>query len=248
MDKMHIGCCGFPVARATYFQQFDVVEIQSTFYKLPRPQTAQKWKEQAPPDFRFTMKAWQGITHLATSPTYRRAKLNWDARRLSQLGHFQNTDEVKKAWQATAEIARILQAKVIVFQCPPNFKQTEQSIKNLTQFFRSIDPENFILAIEFRADWQPKTIKQLCAQFHLVHIMDPFKELPGTEGLRYFRLHGSPPGPKMYRYRYSDADLQFLKRMAFEEQSAESYFMFNNMTMLEDALRFKKLMEKLHVN
>jgi len=58
----HIGCCGFQVSRQKYFKEFQLVEIQNTFYKLPWLETAVKWREQAPVDFEYTMKAWQGIT------------------------------------------------------------------------------------------------------------------------------------------------------------------------------------------
>ncbi len=243
MFEVHIGCCGFPVAKKTYLEYFKVIEIQSTFYKLPLMQTVQKWREQSPPNFRFTLKAWQGITHLATSPTYRRTKLNWDKQRLSRLGHFQNTKEVFNAWQAMAKIAHILRAKIIVFQCPPNFKQTNEAISRLTHFFQSINRENFTLAIELRANWQPDVVKDFCDQLQLVHCVDPFKEQPLTEGLRYFRLHGAPPGQKMYRYRYSDEDLQKLKQIVQLQPESETYCMFNNMAMLDDALRFKKMFE-----
>ncbi|HIC91498.1 MAG TPA: DUF72 domain-containing protein, partial [Syntrophaceae bacterium] len=70
-----VGCCGFPKAKGIYYQQFKVVEIQQTFYQIPRVSTVQKWREEAPPDFEFTLKAWQLITHPSQSPTYRRLKI-----------------------------------------------------------------------------------------------------------------------------------------------------------------------------
>ena len=39
-----IGCCGFREKREDYFHHFEVVEIQKTFYMLPRALTAEKWK------------------------------------------------------------------------------------------------------------------------------------------------------------------------------------------------------------
>jgi uncharacterized protein YecE (DUF72 family) len=29
---IHVGCCGFPMAHAKYYQQFFVVEVQQTFF------------------------------------------------------------------------------------------------------------------------------------------------------------------------------------------------------------------------
>lgn len=63
MRGIKIGCCGFAMGQQEYFRQFQVVEIQNTFYRLPRLATAEKWRRAAPPSFEFTMKAWQLITH-----------------------------------------------------------------------------------------------------------------------------------------------------------------------------------------
>jgi len=79
---VRVGCCGFSMARVEYYRRFPVVEIQQTFYNLPRIATAERWCREAlacrprngPADFEFTMKAWQLITHEASSPTYRRLR------------------------------------------------------------------------------------------------------------------------------------------------------------------------------
>ena len=35
MNRIKVGCCGFPRGKKKYFQQFKLVEIQQTFYKPP---------------------------------------------------------------------------------------------------------------------------------------------------------------------------------------------------------------------
>ena len=71
---MKLGMCGFTIGAAAYFKQFPVVEVQQTFYDPPPIGTLEKWRRQAPAGFEFTMKAWQVITHLGESPTYRRLR------------------------------------------------------------------------------------------------------------------------------------------------------------------------------
>ena len=71
---MKLGMCGFTIGAAAYMKQFPVVEVQQTFYDPPALPTVEKWRAQAPPEFEFTMKAWQVITHLGTSSTYRRLR------------------------------------------------------------------------------------------------------------------------------------------------------------------------------
>ncbi len=192
--QVHIGCCGFPVSKKKYYDQLNTIELQITFYSLPKVETAYKWKEEAPQGFIFTMKAWQGITHPGHMPTYRRSKMKQFDRK--NLGLFRKTDEVFKAWQLTREIADIIEAKVIVFQCPPLFKPNDESIENLRHFFKTIDRGSHTLALELRSHWEESLISQLCRELNLIHCVDPFKEQSVTQNLYYFRLHGKPPGQK----------------------------------------------------
>ncbi len=50
-----------------YAATFDLVEINSTFYRIPPPRTAEAWLRKVAdrPGFVFTAKAWQGFTHEA---------------------------------------------------------------------------------------------------------------------------------------------------------------------------------------
>jgi uncharacterized protein YecE (DUF72 family) len=47
---------------AFYADTFDTVEINNSFYRLPPPGTFAGWREQAPPDFRYAVKANRFIT------------------------------------------------------------------------------------------------------------------------------------------------------------------------------------------
>jgi uncharacterized protein YecE (DUF72 family) len=232
-----IGCCGFPVGREKYYRELRLVEIQRTFYKLPLLKTAEKWRQQAADDFEFTLKAWQGVTHLASSPTYRKARIDIPEGKQRNLGHFQPTDEVHRAWQDTLRIAGALRASVIVVQCPPRFGETKENLKNLLQFFRNVSLEGFKVAVEFRAPWKDQTITGICKEFGLIHCVDPFKEEPHWGEIRYYRLHGSPPGKRMYHYKYQPADFEFLngKIEADLRSKRTVYCLFNNLSMWEDA-------------
>jgi uncharacterized protein YecE (DUF72 family) len=73
-NVLWVGCCGWAAARARYFKQFRTIELQSTFYQPSAVDLAEEWRRDAPEDFRFCLKAWQLITHGASSPTYRKLK------------------------------------------------------------------------------------------------------------------------------------------------------------------------------
>lgn len=232
-----VGCCGFGVARPTYFQRFRLVEIQQTFYQPPKPDTAKRWRKEAPDDFEFTLKAWQLITHETSSPTYRRLKMRLSERQKEQVGAFRFTDTVRRAWQTTLEIARLLKANKLVFQCPASFKPTNENKDRMCEFFSRIERSGITCIWEARGKWQGNDIAALCSELNLIHCVDPFKAECVTDGLRYYRLHGIAG----YRHQYTDKELTDLTRRC--AKGVETYFLFNNVSMLQDAARFKELLE-----
>jgi uncharacterized protein YecE (DUF72 family) len=47
-----------------YAGVFSTVELNTSFYHLPKPETFQKWRDQAPEGFRYAVKAPRFITHM----------------------------------------------------------------------------------------------------------------------------------------------------------------------------------------
>ncbi len=78
-----------------------------------------------------------------------------------------------------------------------------------------------------------------------MHVVDPFKhEMLVTRGTAYLRLHGIGKGEVNYSYKYTDDDLSRLKGFIDGVGSSTVYVMFNNVHMLDDAIRFMKLIGK----
>ncbi|HID95580.1 MAG TPA: DUF72 domain-containing protein, partial [Candidatus Latescibacteria bacterium] len=199
-----VGCCGFPRSKGEYYSRFKVVEIQKTFYNPPKVETAMGWREGAPDDLEFTLKAWQLITHEPKSPTYKKARVEIPEDKAGCYGSFRPTDEVFGAWARTIEIAEALRAKIIVFQCPASFKPTPENKDNMRSFFGAIKREGLTFAWEPRGKWRDEEIKELCDELNLIHIVDPFTRKMVYGRFNYFRLHGVGG----YRYRYTNDDLK----------------------------------------
>jgi uncharacterized protein YecE (DUF72 family) len=235
------GTCGFGRRQAEVLRDLAAIEIQETFYRPVAARRAARWRSLAPPGLRFAVKASQFITHEATSPTYRRSGRTISAKDRDAFGSFRDTDPVREGWDATLAVATALGAHVIVFQTPASFGPTEENRNNLFRFFESIRTDA-VKAIELRGPWATHLVGQICEALGLVHAVDPFAGEPATYGLAYFRLHGSPPGPSMYRYTYSDQDLIRLKPICDEYDDA--YVMFNTITMHADALRFQAMVQQ----
>ncbi len=240
MSNALVGCCGWPEARPRYFDHFPVVELQDTFYEPPSAALAEKWRRQAPAHFRFAMKAWQLITHAATSPTYRRLKTPIDAKARGACGSFRPGAEVRAAWERTLAVARAVHAAAIVFQCPASFRPSAENVANLKTFFRQAEREGWLMVWEPRGEWPPAQVRAISEECDLVHCVDPFQGEPTYGKALYFRLHGRGT----YRYRYSDEELRELRETLARQQAASprpAFVMFNNISMRDDALRFLEL-------
>jgi uncharacterized protein YecE (DUF72 family) len=237
-SKMRIGTSGFRTNKTAYAELLSCVEIQHTFYQPPQIKTLEKWRAEVPESFEFAVKAWQLITHEAKSPTYKRLKKTLTETEREEAGSFKPTAIVREAWEMTLACAKALQAKTILFQCPASFKPYTENISNLKEFFSKIKRGKLNLVWEPRGDWNDKTIKELCDELDLWHVVDPFEKTTVTPDRRYYRLHGRGG----WRYKYEEDELEELA--ALMPKNKPSYVFFNNIYMTEDALKFKEIIEE----
>lgn len=234
LAEIRIGCCGFPVGFKKYFSEFNLVEIQKTFYYPPENKILENWRNKVPSDFEFTVKAWQLITHPESSPTYKKLKAKI---KIEAAGFFKDNELTRYGYKRTIEVAKILRAKVILFQSPPSFKQDETNITNLRNFFIKIAKDDFKFLWEPRGKWDFKIVKNLSRELGFSLAIDPFKVQPFPQEVIYFRLHGIGG----YRYKYKKSELKELLKMIKGLKFKICYLLFNNTYMWDNALEFKEL-------
>jgi uncharacterized protein YecE (DUF72 family) len=223
---------------AAYFAEFGVVEVQQTFYEPPRDATLVRWRRQAPLPFEFTLKAWQLVTHEASSPTYRRLRRPLSAVERAEAGSFSPTPVVLGAWRRTLECARLLRATAILLQCPRSFRPTAENVERLRAFCGAVErPEGVRLLWEPRGAWPAELVRSLCGELGLVHAVDPFVAETQTPDEPYFRLHGVTGA----HHVYSDDELSRLRAM-LPVTPNPAYVMFNNVPRVGDARRFRALL------
>jgi uncharacterized protein YecE (DUF72 family) len=247
-----VGCCGWRFYKGglkAYVQKFMLVEVQQTFYKPPMVKTAERWRAGAPGAFEFVVKAFQAITHLPTSPTWRRSGIQITETQRSKYGWLRPTHENFEAWNRTKEICDALNAKICLIQCPPNFKCSGENINNLRKFFGKIDKDGLTIAWEPRGDWKehPSEVKEVCSEFGLIHVVDLMRCHPLSEHpIAYVRLHGLNPREYDYNYKYSSTELKQLakKAKALSKKHREIYLLFNNFFMYDNAAELMKILEK----
>ncbi len=240
--ELLVGCCGwdylrgedlgianwrsrYPHKLALYAAHFPVVEVNSTFYRLPRVTTAERWRALADgvdETFEFTVKVNREVTH--------RARFRGE--------------KALDAFRRTLEIATALRSRVLLLQTPPSFGPEPKNVEALRMFLEKIPRGEVQLVWEPRGNWGEELVAGIVREYGLVHCSDPFRRMPIPQGpFVYVRLHGSPPGKRMYRYTYTDSDLEWLKGRIAALRKERVYVLFNNDTMYRDALRFRKLWE-----
>jgi len=220
MYMLKVGCCGYPTSMKMYYESFRLVELNCTFYTYPQTSTVVRWREKAPQDFEFTVKAHQDITH-----------------------KFRFEMELSlPAFETMKQICQTLKARILLIQTPSSFRPDKLS--DAEEFLGKIKRDDLVVAWETRGPaWGTPDIRKKLAErleaLSVVHVTDPFKALPVyTENVAYFRLHGL--GKQLYYYQYAEDELKQLRRLVqpFEHDGKEVYVLFNNLAMFDDATRF----------
>lgn len=206
-----------------YSERLKTVEINNSFYRLPKETTFENWRNTVPPDFIFSVKASRYITHV------KKLKEPEDSIKLF-LGR-----------------AEKLQEKLgpILFQLPPGWNYNEERL----QAFLGVLPKEFRYAIEFRnQSWlRPETYRAL-AQHNVAFCIYQFRgELSPKEvtaDFVYIRLHG--PNRQEYTGQYDSVTLTgwagAFSTWRNQEKAVYCYFDNDeNGYAVQDALRLQSM-------
>ena len=224
-----------------YFREFKCIEVQQTFYQIPRESRLRGWREKSGEGFEFIVKAWQGITHPVNSPTWRRFKGELRGRP-GNYGLLRDTEEVLYAWEETIRALEILNGDKVVIQLPPSLEINNENIDEVFTVLDRFSGYDVIIILEPRHDsWLDDRVISFLRSRLIVHCVDPFKnDAYKTGRLYYFRLHGI--NGYNYGYKYTDRDLNKLCDMMLEKYfDLDVYIMFNNKFMYIDALNLRNL-------
>jgi len=198
-QRIHIGCSGWvykhwrgffypeglPQKRwfERYAEEFDTVELNNSFYRLPSGDTFEKWRKQAPPGFCYAVKANRYLTQ---------------AKKLK---------ECEEPLERMMAAVRCLDDRLgpMLYQLPPSMKI---NLERLEGFLRII-PKDVTNVFEFRnKDWYvPETyalLDRYGASFCIHDMPGSASERIAVGPIVYVRFHG---GEGKYWGRYSDEGL-----------------------------------------
>ena len=208
---------------AHYAAQFDTVELNNSFYRLPSESAFRDWRDTTPANFRFAVKASRFITHMKKLKDPEPALANFLPR------------------------AEILGRKLgpILFQLPPWW---ELNLERLEAFLEAL-PRGHRYCFELRnATWHtPEVFAALRshnAAFCIYEIAGFQSAHDLTADFAYVRLHG--PGGA-YQGSYSDATLaEWAQRIReWQRRLKQIYIYFDNdqeAFAARNALRLKELL------
>jgi uncharacterized protein YecE (DUF72 family) len=153
---------------AFYTERFPVVEVNNSFYILPREETFDRWRDSVPPGFLFALKASRFITHI---------------RRLRNCA-----DPVELFWSRATRLGDRLGP--VLFQLPPRFRADVPLLSD----FLALLPPAMRAAFEFRDhSWRTDEVLDLLDRAGAAWVM---ADRPGwrvptvvTGGWSYLRFH-----------------------------------------------------------
>lgn len=139
-----------------YSKQFRAVEIDSSFYAIPRAEVVKRWNEMTPNDFRFTAKFPRSITHQKI---------------------MQNTATETHQF---LDVMSLFKEKLgpLVLQFPFDFRP--QHRKRLEKFLTAL-PREFRYAIEVRhPDWFTAPFYDLLKQNRVALVLADYGKMPNS--------------------------------------------------------------------
>lgn len=196
---------------AYYATLFNSIEINSSFYKLPKAATVAKWAAEVTPGFKFTYKLWKEVTHnkgLAFNP-----------------GHItQFMDAINHVGNHKG---------CLLVQFPPSITVANVvQLENLLAEINAAD-DQWKLTVEFRhSSWYQENIYELLEKYKASFVLHDMPASaaplqPLADDLVYVRFHG--PGGR-YRGGYEDDILYeyalYIKE--WQEEGKDVYVYFNN--------------------
>jgi len=211
-----------------YQRQFNAVELNVTFYRLPKKSTFAGWNKRAAKKFHFVLKGSRYITHLkrlkdADTP------LHIFERAISPLKN---------------------KIKCILWQLPPNFQRDDERLKKFIQEIRARKIlKKYDQVMELRHEsWFDKRVFQMLKNENVCLCLAdpmkaPFRKEMITADYLYLRFHGRV----QYASNYPDDELRaWVKRVSpHAKRKKRLYAFFNNDSQgfaPKNAVRFRELL------
>jgi uncharacterized protein YecE (DUF72 family) len=192
-------------------EQFDTVEVNTSFYRIPASETIAAWQEATPAQFKFALKLWRGITH------YKKLI---------------NAAEFTRRFLDVADVLDTKRRGPLLIQLPPNQSKDLAKLDTYLRELRGLLTTRWNVALEFRHDsWLDPEVYRLLDKHRAalcIHDM-PGKaatNTPNDAPFIYMRRHGTAEG--RYAGSYSEEQLEHdaddVRKWTKERKSVYVYY------------------------
>ncbi len=190
-----------------YTKHFSTVELNTSFYHLPKPKTFSNWRAQTSKDFIFAVKTSRFITHV------------------------KKIRNCKEPWKRFIDSAKNLKENLgpILFQLPPFLKANP---KVLEDFLKILPKKKYLYVLEPRhKSWFADDIYKILKKYNVALCIADSPQWPTEEVITsdfiYIRFHG---GQILYGSEYSLNELKVWARKIKKwlKQKLDVYVYFNN--------------------
>lgn len=206
-----------------YSQKLDIVEINSSFYRIFKKDIFTNWAKKTPPDFAFTAKINRQFTHRG--------------------GIKKSKDLCEWFFSSVSGLSDKL--KVILIQLPPRLKFDGNVLENFLKTVIKYTDKKF--ALEARnPTWFVQDAYEILCKYNVAFCLaDTGGKYPEqavkTADFTYTRLHG--PG-ELYSSIYTLQQLKNYKKKIEELKGKENYIFFDNTAYgyaVKNCIQFQKL-------
>lgn len=242
--EIQVGCSGwfyshwrglfYPAQEVTtknwfayYANVFRTVELNAPFYRWPKLASVRRWYREGPPEFRYTLKVNQAITHEKRMIRTQRLVSDYYG------------------------LAKSLREKMgcFLFQFPPSFNYSAARLKRIAT---QLDPaQKNVVEFRHKSWWQEKVytaLKEHGISFCAVSAPRMPEEFPSGQPLAYFRLHGRS---QWYRHDYSAGELNVWKKRILTSGAKEVWVYFDNDHngyAVKNALQLRRMLSSAQAN
>ncbi len=192
-----------------YADRFDTVELNATFYRLPRETAAARWVEETPDDFTFAVKVSRYVTHV---------------RRLQDAA-----EHLALLLERLQPLVRSPKLGPLLWQLPPTFRRDDERLAATLAAL----PRDFRHAFEFRHEsWFADEVLALLRAHDVALVIADRPEIRAfqthdlTASFAFVRFHH---GSRGRRGRYSHAELEaWAGRVRTWAEHGDVFAYFNN--------------------
>jgi len=190
-----------------YARHFDTVEVNATFYRLPRQEVVANWVQTTPQDFVLAVKMSRYITHV---------------KRLRDLG-----SGVRTFYDRIAPLVRSPKLGPVLWQLPANFRRDDERLAGAVE---KLPAGRHCFEFRHESWFVPEVYEQLRSHGVALAIGDhphrPFQAYELTADWTYIRFHS---GTRGRRGNYSESELEeWALRIEAWRREVDVFAYFNN--------------------